>query len=115
MARMLTVLNDGGHFLRMDKKYPGAAIQFKNMYGNPLISGTAQALGGAIGGGLGYAAGFPFGGSMGGGAVGGGIGAGYGRSLAASKIQQRAERAAARKGQQSLQPIQNVLKRLEKK
>jgi hypothetical protein len=110
MARMLTVLNDGGHFLRMDNGYKGAAIQFKNMYENPLISGTAQALGGAVGGAVGYGLGYPFGGAMGGGAVGGGIGAGYGRSLAASKIQQRAERAAAKKGQQSLQPIQDVLK-----
>lgn len=106
MARSLTVLNDGGHFLRMDNGYKGAAIQFKNMYENPLISGTAQALGGAIGGGLGYLAG------------GGGtaatvlapLGAGYGRNVAAAKVQQRAERAAAKKGQESLKPIQDVLK-----
>jgi hypothetical protein len=115
MARSLTVLNDGGHFLRMDNGYKGAAIQFKNMYENPLISGTAQALGGAVGGALGYGLGYPFGGAMGGGAVGGGIGAGYGRSLAAGKVQRASERASVKKGQESLKPIQDVLKTLQKK
>jgi hypothetical protein len=115
MARSLTVLNDGGHFLRMDNGYKGAAIQFKNMYENPLISGTAQALGGAVGGALGYGLGYPFGGAMGGGAVGGGIGAGYGRSLAAGKVQRASERASVKKGQESLKPIQDVLKTLQKR
>ena len=111
MARALTVLNDGGHFLRMDNGYKGAAIQFKNMYDNPLISGTAQALGGAIGGGVGYGLG-------GGGPLGATLapfGAAYGRGVAAGKVERAAARSAAKKGQQSLQPIQDVLKRLEKK
>lgn len=111
MARALTVLNDGGHFLRMDNGYKGAAIQFKNMYDNPLISGTAQALGGAIGGGIGYGIG-------GGGPLGATLapfGAAYGRGVAAGKVERAAARSSARKGQESLQPIQDVLKRLEKK
>jgi len=111
MARALTVLNDGGHFLRMDNGYKGAAIQFKNMYDNPLISGTAQALGGAIGGGIGYGIG-------GGGPLGATLapfGAAYGRGVAAGKVERAAARSAARKGQESLQPIQDVLKRLERK
>lgn len=111
MARALTVLNDGGHFLRMDNGYKGAAIQFKNMYDNPLISGTAQALGGAVGGGIAFGMG-------GGGAVGATLapfGAAYGRGVAAGKVERAAARSAARKGQESLQPIQDVLKRLEKK
>jgi hypothetical protein len=111
MARALTVLNDGGHFLRMDNGYKGAAIQFKNMYDNPLISGTAQALGGAVGGGIAFGMG-------GGGAVGATLapfGAAYGRGVAAGKVERAAARSSARKGQESLQPIQDVLKRLEKK
>jgi hypothetical protein len=111
MARALTVLNDGGHFLRMDNGYKGAAIQFKNMYDNPLISGTAQALGGAIGGGIGYGIG-------GGGPLGATLapfGAAYGRGVAAGKVERAAARSSARKGQESLQPIQDVLKRLERK
>lgn len=115
MARMLTVLNDGGHFLRMDNGYKGAAIQFKNMYENPLVSGTAQTLGGALGGAVGYGLGYPFGGSMGGGAVGGGIGAGFGRSVAASRLQRASERSSAKKGQESLRPIQEVLSTLQKR
>lgn len=111
MARALTVLNDGGHFLRMDDKYKGAAIQFKNMYDNPLISGTAQALGGAVGGGLAFGLG-------GGGAVGAAaapFGAAYGRSVAAGKVERAAARSAARKGQESLRPISEVLTSLQKK
>jgi len=111
MARSLTVLNDGGHFLRMDNGYKGAAIQFKNMYDNPLISGTTQALGGAIGGGIAYGMG-------GGGAVGAAaapFGAAYGRSVAAGKLERAAARSAARKGQESLRPISEVLTSLQKK
>ena len=111
MARSLTVLNDGGHFLRMDNGYKGAAIQFKNMYDNPLISGTAQALGGAVGGGLAFGLG-------GGGAVGAAaapFGAAYGRSVAASKVERAAARSAAKKGQESLRPISEVLTSLQKK
>ena len=111
MARSLTVLNDGGHFLRMDNGYKGAAIQFKNMYDNPLISGTAQALGGAVGGGLAFGLG-------GGGAVGAAaapFGAAYGRSVAAGKVERAAARSAARKGQESLRPISEVLTSLQKK
>ena len=111
MARSLTVLNDGGHFLRMDNGYKGAAIQFKNMYDNPLISGTTQALGGAIGGGIAYGMG-------GGGAVGAAaapFGAAYGRNVAAGKLERAAARSAARKGQESLRPISEVLTSLQKK
>jgi hypothetical protein len=111
MARSLTVLNDGGHFLRMDNGYKGAAIQFKNMYDNPLISGTTQALGGAIGGGIAYGMG-------GGGAVGAAaapFGAAYGRSVAAGKLERAAARSAAKKGQESLRPISEVLTSLQKK
>lgn len=111
MARSLTVLNDGGHFLRMDNGYKGAAIQFKNMYDNPLISGSAQALGGAVGGGLAFGLG-------GGGAVGAAaapFGAAYGRSVAAGKLERAAARSAARKGQESLRPISEVLTSLQKK
>ena len=111
MARSLTVLNDGGHFLRMDNGYKGAAIQFKNMYDNPLISGTTQALGGAIGGGIAYGMG-------GGGAVGAAaapFGAAYGRSVASGKLERAAARSAARKGQESLRPISEVLTSLQKK
>ena len=111
MARSLTVLNDGGHFLRMDNGYKGAAIQFKNMYENPLISGGAQTLGGAVGGGIAYGLG-------GGGAVGASIapfGAAYGRNVAQRKMETAAARSAARKGQESLRPIQDVLKTLQKK
>ena len=110
MARSLTVLNDGGHFLRMDNGYKGAAIQFKNMYDNPLISGTGQALGGAIGGGIAFGMG-------GGGAVGAAaapFGAAYGRSVAAGKLERAAARSAARKGQESLRPISEVLTSLKK-
>lgn len=111
MARSLTVLNDGGHFLRMDNGYKGAAIQFKNMYDNPLISGSAQALGGAVGGGLAFGLG-------GGGAFGAAaapFGAAYGRSVAAGKVERAAARSAARKGQESLRPISEVLTSLQKK
>ena len=110
MARSLTVLNDGGHFLRMDNGYKGAAIQFKNMYDNPLISGSAQALGGAVGGGLAFGLG-------GGGAVGAAaapFGAAYGRSVAAGKLERAAARSAAKKGQESLRPISEVLSFLKK-
>jgi hypothetical protein len=113
MARSLTVLNDGGHFLRMDNGYKGAAIQFKNMYDSPLISGAAQSLGGAIGGGLGYAVGSIFGPVASG--AGAATGAGLGKGYAAGKVQSAAARSAARKGQESLRPISEVLTSLQKK
>jgi hypothetical protein len=111
MARSLTVLNDGGHFLRMDDGYKGAAIQFTNMYNNPLVSGAAQSLGGAIGAGAGYLAG------------GGGTAAtlltpyfaGVGKNYAARKVAEKSARSQARKGEQSLKPISNVLRSLEGK
>jgi hypothetical protein len=111
MARSLTVLNDGGHFLRMDNGYKGAAIQFKNMYENPLVSGGAQTLGGAVGGGIAFGLG-------GGGALGASIapfGAAYGRSVAQSKMEKAAAKSAIKKGQESLKPIQDVLKTLQKR
>jgi hypothetical protein len=111
MAKALTVLNDGGHFLRMDDKYKGAAIQYKNLYDNPLISGTAQALGGAIGGGIAY--GMGGGGAFG--ATAAPFGAAYGRNVAAGKLERAAARSAARKGQESLKPIFEVLTSLQKK
>jgi hypothetical protein len=111
MARSLTVLNDGGHFLRMDDGYKGAAIQFTNMYNNPLVSGAAQSLGGAIGAGAGYLAG------------GGGTAAtlltpyfaGVVKNYAARKVAEKSARSQARKGEQSLKPISNVLRSLEGK
>jgi len=113
MARSLTVLNDGGHFLRMDNGYKGAAIQFKNMYDSPLISGTAQSLGSAVGGGLGYVAGAAFGPTVAGASAM--TGAGLGKVGAQRFMQSKSAARAARKGQESLQPIQDVLKRLERK
>jgi hypothetical protein len=113
MARALTVLNDGGHFLRMDNGYKGAAIQFKNMYDNPLISGTAQSLGSAVGGGLGYVTGAAFGPTVAGASAM--TGAGLGKVGAQRFMQSKSAARAARKGQESLQPIQDVLKRLERK
>lgn len=110
-ARSLTVLNDGGHFLRMDNGYKGAAIQFKNMYDNPLISGSAQALGGAIGGGLA----FGLGGGGATGALAAPFGANLGRNVAAGKVERAAARSAAKKGQESLRPISEVLTSLQKK
>jgi hypothetical protein len=95
----------------MDNGYKGAAIQFKNMYDNPLISGSAQALGGAVGGGLAFGLG-------GGGAVGAAaapFGAAYGRNVAAGKLERAAARSAAKKGQESLRPISEVLTSLQKK
>jgi hypothetical protein len=112
MARSLTVLNDGGHFLRMDDGYKGAAIQFTNMYNNPLVSGAAQTLGAAAGGAV--AAG------LGGGATTVGatlapFGAAYGRNVMQRKMERASAKSAAKKGQESLQPISNVLRSLEGK
>lgn len=110
MARSLTVLNDGGHFLRMDNGYKGAAIQFKNMIDNPLISGSIQALYGAAGGGAGYLA------------AGGGSGAailaplfaGAGRNYGARVVERKSAARSAQKGQESLRPISEVLTSLKK-
>jgi hypothetical protein len=112
MARSLTVLNDGGHFLRMDDGYKGAAIQFTNMYNNPLVSGAAQTLGAAAGGAV--AAG------LGGGATTVGatlapFGAAYGRNVMQRRMERASAKSAAKKGQESLQPISNVLRSLEGK
>jgi hypothetical protein len=111
MARSLTVLNDGGHFLKMADKYPGAAIQFRNMYDNPLISGTAQAIGGALGAGAGYVAA----GGTSGAAILSPYFAGVMKNYTAGKMQQRSAARAARKGQESLRPISEVLTSLQKK
>jgi len=112
MARSLTVLNDGGHFLRMDDGYKGAAIQFTNMYNNPLVSGAAQTLGAAAGGAVAA--------SLGGGATTVGatlapFGAAYGRNVMQRRMERASAKSAAKKGQESLQPISNVLRSLEGK
>jgi hypothetical protein len=115
MARMLTVLNDGGHFLRNDTQYKGAAIQTANMFDNPFIANTYKGIYTGIGGGIGYGIGSLLGGPTIGGLTGTSIGSGAGAALAVRKLQQKSSAKAVKETQKSLQPIQNVLKRLEKK
>jgi hypothetical protein len=114
MARSLTVLNDGGHFLKMDDGYKGAAIQFTSMASNPLVSGTLQSLGAATGGAITGAFGAGSTGSIYGSALAP-LGAVVGKNLVQKRLEKSATKSALKQGQKSLRPIQDVLKDLQKR
>jgi hypothetical protein len=115
MARSLTVLNDGGHFLRQDKGYKGAAIQTANMFDNPFIANTYKGIYTGIGGGIGYGIGSFLGGPTIGGLTGTSIGSGAGAALAGRRLQQKSTARAIKQAQESLRPISEVLTSLQKK
>lgn len=115
MARSLTVLNDGGHFLRQDKGYKGAAIQTANMFDNPFIANTYKGIYTGIGGGIGYGIGSFLGGPTIGGLTGTSIGSGAGAALAGRRLQQKSNVRAIKQAQKSLRPISEVLTSLQKK
>jgi hypothetical protein len=115
MARSLTVLNDGGHFLRQDKGYKGAAIQTANMFDNPFIANTYKGIYTGIGGGIGYGIGSFLGGPTIGGLTGTSIGSGAGAALAGRRLQQKSTARAIKQAQKSLRPISEVLTSLQKK
>jgi len=114
MARALTVLNDGGHFLKMDKGYKGAAIQTANMLDNKLISNTLTLAGTAIGGALGTSVGTALGGTTGG-IIGGTTGSTAFGAATQRSLQKRSAANAIKQAQKGLRPIQDVLTTLQKR
>ena len=114
MARSLTVLNDGGHFLKMDKGYKGAAIQTANMFDNKLISNTLTLAGSALGGSIGASVGGALGGTTGA-VIGGTTLSGAFGAAAQRSVQRRSTARAIKQAQKSLRPISEVLTSLQKK
>ena len=114
MARSLTVLNDGGHFLKMDKGYKGAAIQTANMFDNKLISNTLTLAGSALGGSIGASVGGALGGTTGA-VIGGTTLSGAFGAAAQRGVQRRSTARAIKQAQKSLRPISEVLTSLQKK
>jgi hypothetical protein len=114
MARALTVLNDGGHFLRMDSGYKGAAIQTANMFDNKLISNTLTLAGSALGGSIGASVGGALGGTTGA-VIGGTTLSGAFGAAAQRGVQRRSTARAIKQAQKSLRPISEVLTSLQKK